>query len=195
MLDQLFNIVRQTGEETVVNNSEVPNEYNNDVMAEATKTIASGFKNVMAGGGLENILDLFKGTGNTGSNNANSGIGSLLKNPMVTMMIGHFISKLVGKFNMSPASASNVANQLIPESLNNFIDQAKDGGNDKVDIDGFLGSLVGKQAATLAEENNNASNNGFSLQDLIGQFTGGGNNSGAGQYPGPDQPVHQTVPG
>ena len=37
---------------------------------------------------------------------------------MVTMMIGHLISKLVGKFNMNPAQASQVSNNLIPNVLN-----------------------------------------------------------------------------
>lgn len=60
MLDQLFNIVKQFGQDTVVNNPEVPNEQNQEVMADATKTIASGFQNIMAGGGFQNILDLFK---------------------------------------------------------------------------------------------------------------------------------------
>ncbi|MBM3415135.1 MAG: hypothetical protein FJY20_01550 [Bacteroidetes bacterium] len=66
MLDQLFNIVKQFGQDTVVNNPEVPNEYNPEIMADATKTIASGFQNVRAGGGFQNILDLFKGGGNAG---------------------------------------------------------------------------------------------------------------------------------
>ena len=75
MLDQLFNIVKQFGQETVVNNPEVPNEYNQEVMADATSTIASGFQNVMAGGGFQNILDLFKDGGGAEGDGEGGGLG------------------------------------------------------------------------------------------------------------------------
>lgn len=170
MLDQLLNIVRQFGQETVVNNPDVPNEYNQDVMADATKTIASGFQNVMAGGGFQNILDLFKGGGN------NSG-GGLLKNPIVTMMIGYFINKLVSKYNMSPASASQLANNLIPSSVSDLIRQTNDPGNEQATMDNFVGALIGRSAREQ-ETTALSGNNGFSLQDLLEQFTGNNSNPG-----------------
>jgi len=178
MLDQLFNIVKQMGQDTVVSNPDVPNEYNQEVMADATQTIAGGFKNVMAGGGLQNILDLFKG-GGANSGGTSGGIGGLLKNPMVTMMIGHFISKLVGKYSMSPSVASNVANNLIPESLNGLISQTKDPNNPNINLDGFIGSLIGNNAQPGQQQQDNG---GSPLQDLLEKFTGGGNSSGDGKF-------------
>jgi len=176
MLDQLFNIVKQFGQDTVVNNPEVPNEYNQDVMADATHTIAGGFQNVLAGGGFQSILDLFKGGGSGG------GLAGLVKNPMVSMMIGHFISKLVGKYNMSPSSASSIANNLIPNSINQLVEQTNDPGNEKATMDGFIGSLVGKAGVAVSEDNTqNASSS--PLQDLLDQFTGGNSgNKGSGGF-------------
>lgn len=181
MLDQLFNIVKQFGQDSVVNNPEVPNEYNQDVMADATKTIASGFQNVLAGGGFQNILDLFKGGGNTNAVTSGGGIGGLLKNPMVSMMIGYFISKLVGKYKMTPAAASNVANNLIPNSINDLIQQTNDPGNPQATMDNLVGALVGRGAAAEQEEQQ-SSGGGFSLQNLLEQFTGGGSGSGSGGF-------------
>jgi hypothetical protein len=176
MLDQLFNIVKQFGQETVVNNPDVPNEYNHEVMADATQTIAGGFKNIVAGGGLENILDLFKGGGGSSSV---AGVGGLMKNPIVSMMIGHFISKLVGKYSMSPSIASNVANNLIPKSLNGLIEQTRDPNNPKLNLDGFIGSLIGGAAKDEKQEEKSG---GSPLQDLLEKFTGsgGGGNSNSG---------------
>ena len=37
MLDQLLDLVKQFGKETVVENPEVPNEYNEDIITDATK--------------------------------------------------------------------------------------------------------------------------------------------------------------
>ena len=180
MLDQLFNIVKQFGQETVVNNPDVPNEYNQEVMADATQTIAGGFKNIVAGGGLQNIIDLFKGGGNAagGATNSGSGIGGLLKNPIVSMMIGYFISKLVKKYSMSPSVASGVANSLIPNSLNGLIDQTKDPGNPNLNLDGLIGSLIGGGNSSDAQPEEKSG--GSPLQDLIEKFTGGGGGSTSG---------------
>lgn len=174
MLDQLINIVKQMGQNTVVKNPDVPNEHNQEVMADATNTIASGFKNVMAGGGLQSIIDLFRGGGNP-SGNKSSGVGGLLKNPIVMMMVGHFISKLVTKYKMKPAAASNVANNLIPGSLEGLIEKTKDPANPNLDMDGFLNSITGGQKTDEAEEMETKSS-GSPLQDILEKFTGGDNN-------------------
>ena len=181
MLDQLFNIVKQFGQDTVVNNPDVPNEYNQEVMADATQTIAGGFKNIVAGGGLQNILDLFKGGGSTsgGGTSSGGGIGGLLKNPIVSMMVGYFISKLVKKYSMSPSVASGVANSLIPNSLNGLIDQTKDPNNASLNLDGLIGSLIG--GGDSSEQNSSEQKGGGSpLQDLLEKFTGGGGSSSGG---------------
>jgi len=52
MLDQLFNLVKQFGQDTVVNNPEVPNEYNEEIMEDANSTIRRGFQNIMDGSGV-----------------------------------------------------------------------------------------------------------------------------------------------
>lgn len=183
MLDKIFDIVKQFGQDSVVNNPEVPNEQNEAVMADATKTIASGFQNIVAGGGFENILDLFKGGGNTGAGNAGSGgIGGLLKNPIVSMMVGYFISKLVGKYKMNPTSASNVASSLIPNALSGLINQTNDPNNAGFTLDGLIGSLTGGGGQSGESSNNGG---GDMLQNLLEQFTGsggGGSSTGGGGF-------------
>ena len=179
MLEQLFNIVNQLGQDTVVNNPDVPNEYNQEVMADATQTIAGGFKNILAGGGFQNILDLFKGGGASSGAGGNAG---LLKSPIVSMMVGYFISKLVRKYSMSPSVASNVANSLIPNALNGLIQKTNDPNNPDVNLDGLIGSLVGGGGDT-EEQEEKASRS--PLQDLLEKFTGGGGggaNSGGGGF-------------
>ncbi len=177
MLDQLFNLVKQFGKETVVDNPEVPNEYNEDIITDATKTIGSGFQNIMAGGGFQNILDLFKGGGSTSNSASGSGggIGGLLKNPIVTMMIGYFINKLVSKYKMSPSSASNVSNNLIPNVVNSLISKTTSNApeNDSFDFNDLIGSLTGGKVAT-----SESSSGGFNFQNLLSQLTGGGGNAG-----------------
>ncbi len=170
MLEQLFDLVKGFGKKTVVENPEVPNEYNNDVMAEATNTVAGGLRNVMAGGGLESIISLFQNRGQAGSKS--SGIGGLLKNPMVTMMVGHLISKLTSKYKMNTASASNVASNLIPNVMDGLIQKTQDPNNSDFTLDKLIGSLTG--GGNVAPQQGAG---GFNFQDLISKFNGGGNSS------------------
>lgn len=177
MLDQLVSLVKQFGQETVVDNPEIPNEYNQEIMADASSTITNGFQNILAGGGFENILDLFKGGGNN-AGIANNGMGGLLKNPIVTMMIGYFISKLVNKYNMSPASASNVANSLIPNVLSGLINQTNDPNNPNATLDSLVESITGNNAGTAGQHQDD--NSGSALQTLLDQFTGAASGTGGG---------------
>ncbi len=179
MLDQLFDIVKNIGQKTVVENPEVPNEYNEDIVADATKTIGSGFQNIMAGGGFENILDLFKGGGgNSANSNSGGGIGGLLKNPIVSMMVGYFISKLVSKYKMSPSAASNVANNLIPSSLNNLIQRTNDPNDNNATLDNLVKSLVGN----TDEQEQTGGGGSSQLQNLLEKFTGSGSGGSGGGF-------------
>ena len=179
MLEQLFDLVKGFGKKTVVENPEIPNKYNNDVMAEATTTVAGGLRNVMAGGGLESIINLFQNRGQAGSKS--SGIGGLLKNPMVAMMVGHLISKLTGKYKMNTASASNVATNLIPNVMDGLIQKTQDPNNSDFTLDKLIGSLTG--GGDVAPQQGVG---GFNFQDLISKFNGGGNSSSGGSGGGFD---------
>lgn len=172
MLEELFNLVKGTAGNAVINNPDVPNEQNNEVVAEATNTVASGLRNMVAGGGLENILSLF-------SNGDQQGKG-LMSNPIVNMMIGHFSGKLMNKYNMGGKEANNVAHSLIPDVMSNLINKTNDPNNSSFTIEGLLNSITGGQSAQVAQEQQSSGNSGFNFQDLIGQFTGGGQSGGGG---------------
>ncbi len=44
MLEQILELVKQQGQQSVVQNTEVPDEKNNEVMMEAASTITGGCK-------------------------------------------------------------------------------------------------------------------------------------------------------
>ena len=175
MLQELFNLVKEASGNAVVNNPEVPNEHNNDVVAEATNTVASGLRNMVAGGGLENIISLF-------NNNRlqNSSKNSLSGNPIVNMMVGHFSGKLMNKYNIGGTQANNIAGSLIPDVLSNLINKTNDPANNGFSLEGLLNSITGGQTTQVIQDQQNSGNNGFNFQELIGQFTGGGQQNGGG---------------
>jgi hypothetical protein len=189
MLEQISQLVKQYGKEVVIDNPDVPNEVNNAVLAEATSTITGGMQNMLAGGGLQDIISMFTG-GNRNQNAQSGGIGGLLKNPMVVMMIGHLISKLVSKFNMNPAQASRVSNNLIPNVLNELVNRTNSTAppDSNFDFNDLIASLTGGNTTSpsagginlngILEQltkggNSGVSGGGFDLQDVIGQVTQG----------------------
>ena len=174
MLEELFNLVKGTATDSVINNPDVPNEQNNEVVAEATNTVASGLRNMVAGGGLQNILSLF------GNKDQQGGSKGLLSNPIVNMMIGHFAGKLMSKFNLGGDKANGVASSLIPSVISNLISKTNDPGNSTFSLEGLLNSITGGKTAEVVQEQQSSGNSGFNFQDLIGQFTGGGQSSGGG---------------
>ena len=175
MLEELFNLVKGVSGDSVVNNPHRPNEQNHDVVAEATNTVASGLRKMVSGGGLESIIALFNNKGQQGSTGS-----SLLNNPIVNMMIGHFAGKLTNKYNVSGAKANNVARNLIPDVISNLINKTNDPADNGFSLEGLLNSITGGQTAQVVQEQQNSGNSGFNFQDLIGKFTGGGQQNGGG---------------
>jgi hypothetical protein len=163
MLKELFDLVKGQATDTVINNPEVPNEHNDEVVAEATHTVASGLRNVVAGGGVQSLLGLF---GSGGGDKK-----SLLSNPIVSMMMGHFAGKLMNKFGLNNSQANNVSGNLIPNVLNSLINKTNDPNESGFSLESLLGSITGKKEVAV-----NQSSGG--LGDLLKQFGGNGQVSG-----------------
>ena len=165
MLKELFDLVKGQATETVINNPAVPNEQNNEVVAEATNTVASGLRNIVAGGGVQSLLALFGG-GNDKK--------SLLSNPIVSMMMGHFAGKLMNKFNMNSNQANNLSGNLIPSVLGSLINKTNDPNDQAFSLENLLGSITGNKSGFATGQG------GGGLQDLLSQLSGGGAQGGGG---------------
>ena len=164
MLKELFDLVKGEATETVINNPDVPNQYNNDVVAEATNTVASGLRNVVAGGGVQNVLSMFGG---------NTNKKSLLSNPIVSMMMGHFASKLMNKFRMGPSQANNLSGNLIPNVLGTLINKSNDRNDSSFSLEKLLASITGGRSNEVTSQSGG-------LGGLLNQFNGGSQSNGGG---------------
>ena len=169
MLQQLLDLVRGNAQESVINNPEIPNEKNEEVVAEATNTIASGFRNIVAGGGVQSLMSLFSGGG--------ADKKGLLCNPIVSMMMGHFAGKLMNKFGLNNSQANNLSGSLIPGVLGNLINKTNDPNDSGFSLEKLLGSITGQSSSNAGTDQTSG---GGGLGDLLKQFTGGGEQSGGG---------------
>lgn len=168
MLEELFNLVKNAAGSSVINNPDVPNDKNNDVVAEATSTVASGLRNIVAGGGVGSLVSLF----NKKDDQQQS--GGLMSNPIVAMMVGHFASKLMNKFNMSGTQASSVSSSLIPNVINSLVNKSNDQSSG-FSLENLLNSITGGKAAEVASSGNNE---GGGLSNILNSLGGGGENGG-----------------
>jgi hypothetical protein len=154
MLKELIDLVKGRAQEPVINNPAVPNEYNKAVVAEATNTIASGLRNMVAGGGLQSLLALFGSGGRDRKN--------LLSNPIVSMMMGHFAGKLINKYNLDANQANNLSGSLIPDVLGTLINRTNDSGDSEFSLEKLLGSITGGKSDELTSQSQQGG-----LQDLL----------------------------
>ena len=163
MLKELFELVKANATEPVINNPEIPNEKNNELVAEATNTVASGFRNIVAGGGVQSLVSLLS--------NGNSDKKSLLSNPIVSMMMGHFAGKLMNKYNLNNNQANNLSGSLIPGILGSLISKTNDPSDQQFSLEKLLGSITG---------NKNGFEQGGGLQDLLQQLGSGNQQQNGG---------------
>ncbi len=166
MLEQILDLVKQQGQQSVVQNTEVPNERNNEVMMEAASTITGGLQNMLSGGGLQNIISMFSGDQSQGRN-------GILSNPVTSMMVGHLANNLMKKMNLSPAVANTVANNIIPGVLNSLVSNTRsnDPANAGFNLNSLIGELTGGSKAA-------PQTNGIDFQGLIGQLGADTNGDG-----------------
>jgi len=154
MLEQLLDLIKQHGQDSVVQNPAISNEQNSQVLGEAGNSIMSGLQGALAGGGLSQVMKLFGGGG--------SGAGSILDNPLVQNIMQSFTGKLTNQYQLNPAQASQVSSNLIPQVLQGLSGKAADPNDTSLDINGVMQSLTGGQAG------------GINFQDLMQKFQGAG---------------------
>jgi hypothetical protein len=182
MLDQLMNLIQEKGQQGVVNNPAIPNEFNSEVLGEAGNTITSGLQQALAGGGLSQIMKMF-GQGGSGG-----GIASLMSNPMVLNMVQSFTGKLTNQFNVNPAQAQQVSANRIPEVLSGFAGKVADPNDTSIDINGVMQSLSGGNAGGIdfqgilskfQGQGGDADGDGdVDLNDIMAKLSGGGGQAG-----------------
>ncbi|MCB9045847.1 MAG: hypothetical protein H6550_06885 [Chitinophagales bacterium] len=131
MLDQLMQIVQQNAQSSIVENDNVPNQYNEAVMQEAGTSIFSGLQNMMNSGNMDQVSSLFSNGNNAGDSN------------IVNQLSGNFIDSITQKFGIDKGAASGIAASLIPQVINSLTKKANDPNDNSIGLSGILSSLQG----------------------------------------------------
>ncbi len=149
MLDNLLNLVKQYAGEAIVNNPAVPNEKNEEVITEASSSIAGGLQGLLSQGGLKDVLKIFGGQDAVESSNVTNQIS------------GGVVQNLMDKFGLDSRSAGSIAGSLVPSVLSSLVQRTNDSGDSSFDIQGLFNSLSGGKTA------------GLNLQDMLSKVRSG----------------------
>jgi len=125
MLDEIMNIINQHGQQSVVENSAVPNEHNEGVLQEASSSILSELQQMVSGGNFSQLIGMFQGTDHTVTNDISN----------------NFAQNISQKFGIDPSAATNIAGSLIPQVLGSLKSQIVTQGFGGMNMQNIFASL------------------------------------------------------
>lgn len=164
MIEQLFSLIQNESQQEIINNPAIPNEQNGLAVGLATESIFGGLQNVLANGGLQQVMGLFGG-GQGGVNMNNPLVGGIAQN-----LIGQFMTRL----GLSQESASGIAGSLIPMVLGKLIGNTTSSDNNGFDINGLLGSLLGGKSNHGQAVEIPGRSNGIDFGNILSKVTQSG---------------------
>jgi len=157
MLENLNEMVRENVQESVVNNTAIPNEQNEAVIQAASGSIFDTLKEQVSSGNIGALTDIFNGNKAEGTQ-------------VAEQASGNFIDKL-SCLGINADTAKSLAASIIPGLIAKFTQKTNDPNDSSFNIKDVLGSLGGDDGK-------------FDVSDVIGMFNGGGQAQQPGQAGG-----------
>jgi hypothetical protein len=168
MLEQLFDLVQQNSQQSVVDNPDVPNEHNQEVINTLTSSITGGLQEQVQSGNLSGLMSLFGGE-------SGSSAASLMNNPIVASIATNAIGAIVQKFGLNSQVAGSIVNSVLPGVLGAVIGQLNgQGGSGGSGFD--LGSLIQMGGGLFGggnDQQGKPASGGIDLGGMLGGLFGG----------------------
>jgi hypothetical protein len=132
MLENLQNLVREYAGDAIINNPAIPNERNEEAVADVSSSIVSGLKTAVANGNTDEVQSLFK-----------NGAAAAATSRVAQNIQAGFAQNLMQKFGLDPGKAGGIAGSLIPMVLQKFVHKTNDPNDKSFDLSSVLGSITG----------------------------------------------------
>jgi hypothetical protein len=171
MLENLFNLVKQQAGDTIINNPAIPNQKNDEAVQAAGSSIEDTLKNALAGGQLNDVMRLF----------ANG--QATAEQPVVQQATGSFMEKLQTQFGLNGSQAAGIANNLIPNVMNQLAQKTANPADNSFDVQQIFNQLSGGKTSGMNIQGmlnklkgglDSDHDGDVDLQDLKAMFSGGG---------------------
>ncbi len=166
MLDQILALVQQYGQNTIVQNPDVPNEHNDAAMKLAGESILDGLKGAMQSGQLPQLMGLIAAG------------QSMMQNPVVKQIVFSFSEKLVSQAGINTAQAQGVAGDTVQQVLQGAIAKLSSGDAQSADLmamaQSFLGAQGGSGLGSLVSALDKNHDGKVDMQDAVAGIVGNG---------------------
>ena len=123
MIENLNSLVKESADATIINNTAIPNERNDEAVQQASIAIEDSLKTSLSGGNVKEVATLFNGTGE-----------NITTNPVTQQATGNFMDRLQSRFGLNVQQASTIANNLIPTVLKRLVQKTADPNDKRFDI-------------------------------------------------------------
>jgi hypothetical protein len=157
MVENLNNLVKQNADETIINNTAIPNERNEEAVQEASTAIEESLKTSLSSGNVKEVATLFNGTGD-----------NVTANPVTQQATNNLTGRLQSRFGLNVQQAANIANNLIPTVLRKLVQKTSDPADKSFDLQ------------KIFNEVSEGKTNGLNVQAMVSKFKGGMDKDGDG---------------
>lgn len=130
MLDELVNLIRQNGQQAVVENDAVPNEHNEAIMQQARNSIMDGLRGMTGPGQVSSLSESVQS-------------GQVENNPAVQQISNNFMGNIMQKFGINASTAASIASSLIPVVLSKIVNKGNQQGAGGFDLGALISSVTG----------------------------------------------------
>jgi len=176
MLENLFQLIKEQGQEQVVENPDIPDEHNEAVLAEASHAVAGTMQTALANGQVEDIQKMFESKSSS----------QIMSNPVAQNMQGSFIDNITSKLGINKNVAMGLAATLIPIVISKLVKRTNSTApqDNGFNLGSLISSLTGGGGGGMFGGGNSGGlggmfggNNQGGLGGMLGQLTGSGNNT------------------
>jgi hypothetical protein len=132
MLENLNSLVKQNADATIINNTAIPNERNEEAVNEASTAIADSLKTSLSNGNVKEVARLFNGTND-----------NITANHVTQQATGNFMDRLQSRFGLNVQQATNIANNLIPTVLKRLVQKTSDPADNSFNLQKIFNEVSG----------------------------------------------------
>lgn len=129
MLDNLNELVKESSQDTIVNNKAIPNEQNEAAISAASGSIVDALKQQLSSGNIGNLIDTFRGGNAEGSVVAHDAASG-------------FTDKLAA-MGINMDTAKSIAASVIPLIVGKLVNKTNDPNDNSFNIQDLIAKVSG----------------------------------------------------
>jgi len=155
MLENLINLVKNNAQDVIVNNSAIPNQFNDAAVGDTANGIIEGIKSQVQAGNLGDIMGLLQG----------GAPSTLTSHPIVSNIITNLAGNFTSKYGVDSQKATGIASALVPTVISQLTGKLNDPNDNSFDLQNIMTTFGGSGLGGMMGGSNNGG-----LSDTLGKM-------------------------